>query len=1088
MKQISFLILTGVLTILGIVVLLPQSAYANTYPGNSISGQDPQAISSSPDSWWGPEDNRPPAGWDNPSGFYNCSYTGARGPSNLDVSGQDTGACATGLTATETRYKLFKPVNNSGLTVELLDICRGSDTDGFNKPSSPDKGAREVRIEVYPTNNNRNISGLPVAAADNNCPRGNRSMNFNVPAIAFNQAQADRYGNNVETAVLVIKKTPVGNPDPGNQVFRLRVTGYRSYVYGDDDAGRLNQGYFALVSQRDSGSGDYVFRLKVDCKGDTLNPRVSVADPDYWNTGVQTNPWGPIFGVRRADGSFINLEREQTGDTSIYFGLDRNYTFRFIDSVSPGEIITVRIDSVSNSNGLRIYLPFSEYDDYDCPPPSPPPQSEPDCTRFEWTLGANSRYKFTVFTSGQSFNGPPNRNDRVNGGNNRNWRNLPGAVQTQIIDNTDNVQRTRSFNFGAPAGKDWVVYVERWQRVGTNGQGRGIYEYGLQDAPVVIANCFVAQCESLSLTTGTIPGRGNGVPANGVFGVALVIRNIGRADLPGNTRGYNLTATDTDWGLTQGVGGIPRGAAVPVSFNLTAPPGIGTKRLDPYPDYYGFFGLGPGCGIDVNTYLRYEFTASANTNLIPNRESPTSAQFVTTLTQTGEPVDGAVSTRSYFKQRTGVNTPIGGVTTPIPNPESGTFGNRVYTDNYNIPPNSFILGDGWCVSITLDKGRGWKGPGGDYVNEGPATADNCNPANPPPTVQNIPYIRAYGADVAAGGGFAGNCSRTNSKILSFLNPLSQQNSVANKSGSGGQLAAMALGEIMGFTSASNRTTDPQLSKGLTFAHNNAAPSDNDSPPLGGNMSGDGWCVPDYYTTTQFPDGDSRKNSSPANTSISVNGLTTGEQTVRTINGAKLVLDGSGAALYNRKHTVYVDGDVFIRNNIAFSTNYAGGIGSIPSFALIVRGDIYIDNDVTQLDGLYIAQPFDRTNDGDVDDASDGKGRIYTCATEGSGNNPVTTGTGIYNECGGSVSTNDRCNPGTPRSLMVNGAFVAQRVVLNRAGYTLSCSTFREQANASKASEIFNYSPEMLLAPPVFRAECTVTSGCYQSIAVLAPIL
>ncbi len=525
---------------------------------------------------------------------------------------------------------------------------------------------------------------------------------------------------------------------------------------------------------------------------------------------------------------------------------------------------------------------------------------------------------------------------------------------------------------------------------------------------------------------------------------------------------------------------IPRGGSATSTMTFTAPGTRGVTTVAGYPDFWGRMALGGICQTEVEAYQRYDFTAAARGSL-DNAESPTQAEFRTSITQRGVDVDSNAR-RDFYKR------PKGGAEQPIPfGPFNDTtnFGNRDYTDTYNIPANTSQLGDIYCVYITLDYGHGWRGPGnGKYANEGPAQANSCGRpceagaiCNPTPSVVNRPYIRTYGGDVAAGGGFGTSCGRTDSKILSFMRPMQYHISGApdGQSGSGGQLAAFALGEIRGYTTASTRTGPPNVQepKGLTFAHNNSAPAQSNDPLLGGNMSGDGWCMPDYFSSTQFVEND-RKNVSSSTASIDPFNLENEKQTVRNISGNKLRIVGSNVAQYDRRHTVYVDGDVFILNNLMYRTSYGAGTASIPNFTLVVKGNIYIDNDVTQLDGTYIAQPDARSN----------SGRIYTCALESSGDNPVTAPTSLFTECG--AQDNPASSP--RRQLTVNGSFIAQRVVLNRTGYSLRDSLFREEANNTKAAETFKFSPEVYLSPPVFRANSTQTSGDYQYISILAPVL
>jgi hypothetical protein len=238
-------------------------------------------------------------------------------------------------------------------------------------------------------------------------------------------------------------------------------------------------------------------------------------------------------------------------------------------------------------------------------------------------------------------------------------------------------------------------------------------------------------------------------------------------------------------------------------------------------------------------------------------------------------------------------------------------------------------------------------------------------------------------------------------------------------------------------------------------------------------------MPDYFNETQYP-GLPQKTTTNSLADITVGALADKRQTLVSAGGAKVRLLGNGTPTYASHHTVYVDGDVFILGNVMYNTNYSGGITTIPNFTLVVKGDIYVDNDVTQLDGLYIAQP--------RDDGS--KGRIFTCASDTSGNSPVTDPAGLYTQCG----ANNNNTP--PRQLTVNGAFLAQKVVLNRTGFSMRDSHFRECAfvappgctNASKAAEIFNLSPEIYMSPPFFSPRSTATSGDFDYISSLPPVL
>jgi hypothetical protein len=94
--------------------------------------------------------------------------------------------------------------------------------------------------------------------------------------------------------------------------------------------------------------------------------------------------------------------------------------------------------------------------------------------------------------------------------------------------------------------------------------------------------------------------------------------------------------------------------------------------------------------------------------------------------------------------------------------------------------------------------------------------------------------------------------------------------------------------------------------------------------------------------------------------------------------------GSSAGQRNYKHTgnlkisggtvsggtaIFVKGNVYLNGNITYAT--AGwSPGNVPSLVIVATGNIYIDPGVTQLDGVYMAQP----------SSSSAGGTVYTCGT------------------------------------------------------------------------------------------------------------
>ena len=340
------------------------------------------------------------------------------------------------------------------------------------------------------------------------------------------------------------------------------------------------------------------------------------------------------------------------------------------------------------------------------------------------------------------------------------------------------------------------------------------------------------------------------------------------------------------------------------------------------------------------------------------------------------------------------------------------------------------------------------------------------------TVVRYPYVKAYGADIMAGGGFGPICN-TRSGIFARMRPINQHNAVSNKSGSGSQLGAFAWDNISGLASAELRSTPPSatMGNGLHFAGRNGYDLTSQTAVMGGNLTGDPVCLPDYYNETQYPVGDPIRVEN-ATGNINNNTGFDNKQVFYNYGTPPATVKTATMNNYTGKTTFYVNGDLEINGDIIYknSSGY-GSIASIPNFTIVVLGNIYVDRKVTQLDGIYIAQPL----------ANGTKGMIYTCATSTAG---YTADTAVYANCSGGYGVAGLSTP----KLTVNGSFIAQKVILNRAVNTLSNSIFQEPQATSSASEVFNFTPEVFISPPIFRPNGGPTSGNYQSIAILPPIL
>jgi hypothetical protein len=352
----------------------------------------------------------------------------------------------------------------------------------------------------------------------------------------------------------------------------------------------------------------------------------------------------------------------------------------------------------------------------------------------------------------------------------------------------------------------------------------------------------------------------------------------------------------------------------------------------------------------------------------------------------------------------------------------------------------------------------------NFLNNGtPVTPPSpCGGAAAPILAYNVPYLKVYGNDVKAGGAFdAGNCANTGTGIgktgfpggytgnLDGASIKASNNGNAAYTGAGTQFAAYAIGHIAGFSSAAMRSAigSPGPANGLSFANTSI---------YGGDVGGSN-CIHNWYSDI------SQAGSTTPLTSSADPATLNGTYTV---NG-NLSLNSSGLIPNGSRTTIYVTGgDVYIGSaGIAYSTGTGNWtqLSDIPSFWLVVNGgNIYIDPGVTELDGVYVAQP-----------KADGtKGKIFTCA-DASGPISPSLITGV---------------PGDPCSaqLTVYGAFIAQEIELLRSYSSLRYATTDEAPAGSHAAEIFNFSPELYLAPP--SGVGNSGGSKYDSITELPPVL
>lgn len=424
---------------------------------------------------------------------------------------------------------------------------------------------------------------------------------------------------------------------------------------------------------------------------------------------------------------------------------------------------------------------------------------------------------------------------------------------------------------------------------------------------------------------------------------------------------------------------------------------------------------------------------------------------------------------------------IGTVTPPTNGSWLASTANT-YTNTIPVSAPPLVAGDQICAQYTVT-------PAGTEVDEtgaivpGTAGGSAVSAIKCGNTFSDAPYTHLLGLDASAGGAMATSlldkCSTAPivgvppGTITGNIKPVPLLPFTRTR-GSGSQFAALANGPISNFNSATLRTTTPISIGGLTFAN---------APPLSYGSLGVKNCIPNYYkarpaTTSALLSGDLSSFSGSGKTGA----YTWGTDTV----AAPLMLTkgvGTGIKAGNRV-SIYVHGDVYIKDNIEFKTTTNWNAADVPSFYLVAEGNIYIDPSVTVLDGVYVSQK----------DPSGTGGTIDTCATN-SGKYPLIL---YYDNC----KTNQ---------LMVNGAFVADQINLLRISSSIRTALDGEypataggrcdgnvrtgsrpssshERQHDCAADIINFSPETYLSEPSMIPIGGPSSGKYDYITSLSPVL
>lgn len=583
----------------------------------------------------------------------------------------------------------------------------------------------------------------------------------------------------------------------------------------------------------------------------------------------------------------------------------------------------------------------------------------------------------------------------------------------------------------------------------------------LSGSPQTIGPCITSACDLISYDSGagfrTIPNNG---AITVTAGQSLTVRTAWRNNAPvggttwTNVGGNSASAYDAGWdttvpapvnssggynsapnarlraenrGSTVGLGGT---AAFFWDVGVVTRTGNFTQtfrmvRENPNGEWFGgacTFGLNvqftpPIAGTDISCTM-----GSAATDFSEVGES-FNGSYTVTYRPTGNPA---------FYSSVNISNPTFSVTPGYPS-RTGT------PANFTLPPQS----TGAAQTVNFSPPAYVLASPGLYALNGAFTVTAPDGAGGTRTfvvrcsdtksVGTRPYLRVYGGDVIAGAGFSQDCLAPPANILTYARP-----NGANWVGAGAQLAAFANGSITGFVTAS--LFAPAAPSTLAFANTPAT-----TPPVMGGSFNSRFCATDYWPDTLPVVGPSVLT--PASSGR-----------IQLPNNATLTQAGA----LTTSVTIYVDGNLTIDSNIVVSGGPWASPQAIPTLYVIVRGNIYIKPGVTQLDGMYIAQP--RTLTPTITE-----GRIFTCYNTTNAN---TDSTFIAQNC--------------TRKLTINGAFLAAKVNFLRVNGTASSAPVAEQSSSANIAETIQFIPELLLSTPDFGAN--TTSGRYDSITSLSPSL
>ncbi len=326
----------------------------------------------------------------------------------------------------------------------------------------------------------------------------------------------------------------------------------------------------------------------------------------------------------------------------------------------------------------------------------------------------------------------------------------------------------------------------------------------------------------------------------------------------------------------------------------------------------------------------------------------------------------------------------------------------------------------------------------------------------PYTPQTRPYINVKSGDISAGGGFkyknGTNIQCPAATDQRFVSPVSGSGdssyggirTFANAStftGSSADFGAYSMGIISHdstdpFRAGFNTRTVNPSPRILAFA-NTGGVGEGGGLLGGNNPSVTMHCRTDFFDETQTPD----IQNMGAGATIDLGSVASGQYLYKPAAGQTVNIHGTVAG--GKQITIYVDsGNVLLDGDINYGNwgfDLTKHTNNAPYLAVVAKGNIHVQPNVSKIEGFFIAQP--------TDDAKNGV--FSTCSL---GTSLPTTGS-IVSAC--------------RSQLTINGSVTAQHFYPLRAFGTLI---------ASGAGERVNFTPSTIIGQPNFLPRRTGLEG------------